>query len=84
MPKSSLFNALERILKRSKIKQLPVHSLCLTDAVLLIEAGSSMKYIQKNLAMVVCKSHPMYTLLFPRRLRRITPINLKKTIWPRF
>ena len=49
MPKSSLFNAFERILKRSDIKPLPIHSLRHTHAVLLLEAGASMKYIQKRL-----------------------------------
>lgn len=49
MPKSSLFNAFERILKRSGINPLPIHSLRHTHAVLLLEAGASMKYIQKRL-----------------------------------
>ncbi|WP_067730173.1 tyrosine-type recombinase/integrase [Oceanobacillus damuensis] len=49
MPKSSLFNAFSRILKRSGIKPLPIHSLRHTHAVLLLEAGADMKYIQKRL-----------------------------------
>lgn len=49
MPKSSLFNAFERILKRADIPKLPIHSLRHTHAVLLMEAGADMKYIQERL-----------------------------------
>jgi len=49
MPKSSLFNAFERILKRAEIKSLPIHSLRHTYVVLLMEAETDIKYIQKQL-----------------------------------
>ncbi|UOK56116.1 tyrosine-type recombinase/integrase [Bacillus sp. OVS6] len=49
LPKSSLFNAFNRILKRSGIDQLPIHSLRHTHAVLLLESGADMKYVQARL-----------------------------------
>lgn len=49
MPKSSLFNAFSRILKRADLEQLPIHSLRHTHAVLQLEAGADMKYIQERL-----------------------------------
>jgi len=49
MPKSSLFNAFSRILKRSELPQLPIHSLRHTCAVLLLEAGADMKFVQEQL-----------------------------------
>ncbi|MCM3594180.1 site-specific integrase [Metabacillus idriensis] len=49
LPKSSLFNAFNRILKRSGIDQLPIHSLRHTHAVLLLESGADMKYVQSRL-----------------------------------
>ncbi|UOQ93380.1 site-specific integrase [Halobacillus shinanisalinarum] len=49
MPKSSLFNSFSRILKRTEIPPLPIHSLRHTHAVLLLEAGADMKYVQERL-----------------------------------
>ncbi|MCR1833120.1 site-specific integrase [Oceanobacillus caeni] len=49
MPKSTLFNAFERILKRADLPKLPIHSLRHTHAVLLLEAGADMKYVQERL-----------------------------------
>jgi len=49
MPKSSLFNAMERILKRADLPQIPIHALRDTHAVLLLEAGASIEYVQKRL-----------------------------------
>lgn len=49
IPKSSLFNSFSRILKRTGIEPLPIHSLRHTHAVLLLEAGTDMKYIQERL-----------------------------------
>lgn len=49
MPKSSLFNAFSRILKPADIKPLPIHSLRHTHAVLMLEAGADMKYLQERL-----------------------------------
>lgn len=49
MPKSSLFNAFSRILKRAGIPPLPIHSLRHTHAVILLEAGADLKYIQERL-----------------------------------
>ena len=49
MPKSSLFNAFSRILKRAGLPPLPIHSLRHTYAVLLLEAGAEMKFVQEQL-----------------------------------
>lgn len=49
MPKSSLFNSFSRILGKSNLPKLPIHSLRHTHAVLLMEAGTDMKYIQERL-----------------------------------
>lgn len=49
MPKSSLFNAFSRILKRADLPSLPIHSLRHTHAVLQLEAGADMKYLQERL-----------------------------------
>lgn len=49
MPKSSLFNAFSRILDRSDLHSLPIHSLRHTCAVLLLEAGADMKFVQEQL-----------------------------------
>ncbi|AOH54441.1 integrase [Peribacillus muralis] len=49
MPKSSLFNAFSRILKRTDIPEIPIHCLRHTHAVLLLESGATMKYIQERL-----------------------------------
>jgi len=49
MPSSSLFNAFSRILKRAGIPPLPIHSLRHTHAVLMLEAGADMKYLQERL-----------------------------------
>ena len=49
MPKSSLFNAFSRILKRAELKPLPIHSLRHTHAVILLESGADMKYVQERL-----------------------------------
>jgi len=49
IPKSTLFNAFSRILKRAELSKLPIHALRHTHAVLLLEAGTNMKYIQERL-----------------------------------
>lgn len=49
MPKSSLFNAFSRILKRIGVHPIPIHSLRHTHAVLLLETGVDMKVIQERL-----------------------------------
>ncbi len=49
IPKSSLFNAFSRILNRAEIPAMPIHSLRHTHAVLLLETGTEMKYIQERL-----------------------------------
>jgi integrase len=49
MPKSSLFNSFSRILKKCGLPSLPIHSLRHTHAVLQLEAGADMKYIQERL-----------------------------------
>jgi integrase len=49
MPKSSLHNAFKRILKRCGLPNLPIHSTRHTHAVLLLEAGADLKYVQERL-----------------------------------
>lgn len=49
MPKSSLANAFKRILKKAEIAPIPIHSTRHTHAVLLLESGVDMKYIQERL-----------------------------------
>ncbi|QHT61736.1 site-specific integrase [Paenibacillus lycopersici] len=49
MRNSSLFNAFERILIRAKLPALPIHALRHTRAVLMLEAGADMKYVQEQL-----------------------------------
>nr|WP_236871296.1 tyrosine-type recombinase/integrase [Brevibacillus laterosporus] len=49
IPKSSLFNAFSRILHKANIPSLPIHSLRHTHAVLLLETGTDMKYVQERL-----------------------------------
>lgn len=49
MPKSTLFNALSRILKRAGLPQVPIHALRHTHAVLMMESGADLKYIQSRL-----------------------------------
>ncbi|WP_340640624.1 site-specific integrase [Bacillus atrophaeus] len=49
LPKSTLFNAFNRILKRADINKMPIHALRHTHAVLLLESGADMKYIQERL-----------------------------------
>lgn len=49
LPKSTLFNAFSRILKKANLSKLSIHSLRHTHAVLMLESGASMKYIQERL-----------------------------------
>lgn len=49
LPKSTLFNAFARILKNANLPPLSIHSLRHTHAVLMLESGASMKYIQERL-----------------------------------
>ncbi|MDA1631832.1 tyrosine-type recombinase/integrase [Bacillus cereus] len=49
IPKSTLKNVLDRILKNAELPQIAVHGLRHTHAVLLLEAGVEMKYIQERL-----------------------------------
>ncbi|PRS24247.1 tyrosine-type recombinase/integrase [Bacillus safensis] len=49
LPKSSLFNAFERILKQAGLPKMPIHALRHTHTVLLLESGASMKYVQERL-----------------------------------
>lgn len=48
-PTSTLFNAFERICKRANLPKLPIHSLRHTHAVLMLESGIEMKYVQERL-----------------------------------
>ncbi len=49
LPKSTLFNAFSKILKQASIPKLSIHSLRHTHAVLMLESGASMKFIQERL-----------------------------------
>jgi integrase len=49
MPKSTLFNAFERICRRAGLPKLPIHSLRHTYAVFALEAGADMKFVQEQL-----------------------------------
>ncbi|WP_182103748.1 site-specific integrase [Niallia taxi] len=49
MPKSTLANAFRRIIKSAGLPPLPIHSTRHTHAVLQMEAGADMKYIQERL-----------------------------------
>lgn len=49
IPKSSLFNSFSRILKRSGLPSMPIHGLRHTHAVLMLESGVDMKYVQERL-----------------------------------
>ncbi|MFH7833933.1 tyrosine-type recombinase/integrase [Bacillus luti] len=49
LPKSTLFNALTRILKKAELPYLEIHGLRHTHAVLLLESGANLKYIQERL-----------------------------------
>lgn len=49
LPKSTLFNAMKRILKRAELPDMPIHALRHTHAVLLLESGAPMKYVQERL-----------------------------------
>jgi integrase len=50
MPKSTLFNAFQRILRRANLsEELKIHSLRHTCAVFMLEAGADMKFVQEQL-----------------------------------
>ena len=49
LPKSTLFNAMKRITKKAGIPDISIHALRHTHAVLLLESGASMKYVQERL-----------------------------------
>lgn len=49
IPKSSLFNAFSRILKRAGLPSLPIHSLRHTYTVMALEAGADIKFVQEQL-----------------------------------
>src|SRR5690606_28393265 len=47
LPKSTLYNAFKSCLEKVGAPALPIHSTRHTHAVMLIEAGADMKYIQE-------------------------------------
>jgi integrase len=49
LPKSTLFNAFRRITSKMGIDPLPIHGLRHTHAVMLLESGADMKFIQQRL-----------------------------------
>ncbi|MCM3178137.1 tyrosine-type recombinase/integrase [Cytobacillus horneckiae] len=68
MPKSSLFISFSRILRKANLPSLPIHSLRPTHAVLLLEAGADMKYVQERLGHGSCKSLQTYILILVKKL----------------
>lgn len=49
IPKSSLFNAFSRCLQRVGLPSMPIHSTRHTYAVVMLEAGADMKFVQEQL-----------------------------------
>ena len=49
LPKSTMYITLKRVLKKAGIPNIPIHALRHTHAVLLLESGASMKYVQERL-----------------------------------
>lgn len=49
LPKSTLHNAFNRINKKAGLENLPIHALRHTHAVILLESGASMKFVQERL-----------------------------------
>lgn len=49
LPKSTLFNAFNRVNHKAGLEKLPIHALRHTHAVLLLESGASMKFVQERL-----------------------------------
>lgn len=49
IPKSSLFNAFSRILKKAGLPNIPIHKLRHTYCVIMMEAEADMKFIQEQL-----------------------------------
>ncbi|MEX3712876.1 tyrosine-type recombinase/integrase [Cytobacillus horneckiae] len=68
MPKSSLFISFSRILRKANLPSLPIHSLRHTHAVLLLEAGADMKYVQERLGHGSGKSLQTYILILVKKL----------------
>ncbi|MBU9714459.1 site-specific integrase [Evansella tamaricis] len=75
MPKSSLFNAFERILKRAGITKMPIHALRHSHAVILLEAGADMKYVQERLGH---KSISITSDVYSHISKRLEQDNLNK------
>lgn len=48
LPKSTLFNAFECILKRAELDSYPIHSLRHAYVAILMEAGVDLKYIKQQ------------------------------------
>lgn len=61
LPKSSLFNAFERILKQAGLPKMPIHTLRHTHTVLLLESGASMKYVQERLGHEIRGTSNIYS-----------------------
>jgi len=49
LPKSTLHNAMNRICKNAGIERIPIHGLRHTHAVVLLESGAQMKFVQERL-----------------------------------
>lgn len=49
LPKSTLHNAMNRICKKANIDRIPIHGLRHTHAVVLLESGAQMKFVQERL-----------------------------------
>ncbi|MEM5009216.1 site-specific integrase [Niallia taxi] len=49
LPKSTLHNAMNRLCKKANIDRIPIHGLRHTHAVVLLESGAQMKFVQERL-----------------------------------
>ncbi|WP_396021543.1 hypothetical protein [Bacillus sp. YC2] len=63
-----MFNAFVRILNKTGLEKLPIHALRDTHAVLLLESGTSMKYVQERLAIKVFNCRQIFTHTSAKKL----------------
>ncbi len=75
IPKSSLFNAFSRILKRSELSNMPIHKLRHTYVVLMMEAEADMKFIQEQLGH---ESVKITTEVYAHISKKIETKNMEK------
>jgi integrase len=75
MPKSSLFNAFQRILNHAGLPKIPIHALRHTHAVLLLESGVEMKFIQERLGH---KTYQMTADIYSHVSKKIEETSMQK------